>query len=144
MAEIKMYNNKVWGYTPSSYALENGYLDYRTLAKMLENTILNNDIIKYEVDYWEVVNGSEVSYYDNEKNEFVDYDEIEEWDNIDECYSEIYQYYMIDYQGYKTLERFTNEIVFYNEKLDIYLWGITHWGTSWDYVLTDIKLLKEE
>ena len=28
-----------------------------------------------------------------------------------------------------------------NEKLDIYIWAVTHFGTSWDYVLTDIKLI---
>lgn len=27
-------------------------------------------------------------------------------------------------------------------RMDIYLWGITHFGTSWDYVLTDIELEK--
>ena len=36
--------------------------------------------------------------------------------------------------------RETNEIVFYSEDLDMYLWGVTHYGTSWDYVLTDIKI----
>lgn len=45
--------------------------------------------------------------------------------------------------GYEFLAEYTDEIVFYNEKLDVYIWGITHYGTSWDYVLTDIKLNKE-
>ena len=22
----------------------------------------------------------------------------------------------------------------------MYVWGVTHWGTSWDYVLTDIEI----
>ena len=34
----------------------------------------------------------------------------------------------------------TDEIVYYNEELDMYVWGITHYGTSWDYVLTDIAI----
>ena len=34
----------------------------------------------------------------------------------------------------------TDEILFYNETLDMYVWGVTHCGTSWNYVLTDIKL----
>lgn len=46
--------------------------------------------------------------------------------------------------GYKTgarlLQQETNEIVYYNETLDMYLWGVTHYGTSWDYVLTSIKI----
>ena len=32
-----------------------------------------------------------------------------------------------------------HEIVYYSEELDLYIWGVTHYGTSWDYVLTDIK-----
>lgn len=42
-------------------------------------------------------------------------------------------------EGAEILQR-AEEIVYYNETLDIYLWGVTHWGTSWDYVLTNIKL----
>ena len=38
------------------------------------------------------------------------------------------------------LEELTDEIVYYNSALDLYLWGITHFGTSWDYVLTDVEL----
>lgn len=38
------------------------------------------------------------------------------------------------------IEQYTDDPLFYNEKLDMYVWGITHFGTSWKYVLTDIKL----
>jgi hypothetical protein len=26
----------------------------------------------------------------------------------------------------------------------MYIWGVTHYGTSWDYVLTDIKIELDE
>lgn len=55
-------------------------------------------------------------------------------------YDEIFQYFIISDNGAEILKNWTNEIVFYNEELDMYVWGVTHWGTSWDYVLTDIKL----
>lgn len=42
------------------------------------------------------------------------------------------------------IEEYTNEIVYYNETLDLYVWGVTHWGTSWDYVLTDIPCERSE
>ena len=62
----------------------------------------------------------------------------------EEDYSqEIFQYYIVDDNGAAILEE-ANEIVFYNEEFDIYIWGVTHWGTSWDYVLTDIRIEKEE
>lgn len=54
--------------------------------------------------------------------------------------NEIYQYYIISDSGKDILKYHTNEIVYYIEPLDIYVWGVTHYGTSWDYVLTDIKI----
>ena len=51
---------------------------------------------------------------------------------------ECFQYYIVSDNGAEILKEI-NEIVFYNEELDMYVWGVTHWGTSWDYVLTDIR-----
>ena len=45
--------------------------------------------------------------------------------------------------GATILCELTDEIVFYNEDLDLYIWAIDHWGTGWDYVLTDVKLINE-
>lgn len=120
--EIKVYGNKVFGFTVSDYGLANGYLDYRTLAKIIGDCILNNNLIE-ETRFigWELVNGD-------------DYGEYE--------YQEIYQYYIISEHGYEFLSRYTDEIVYYNDALDVYLWGVTHFGTSWDYVLTDVKLIQ--
>ena len=53
---------------------------------------------------------------------------------------EIYQYFIVDNNGKDLIESYTDDPLFYLEKLDLYVWGVTHWGTSWDYVLTDIKL----
>lgn len=50
--------------------------------------------------------------------------------------------YIISRRGYEFLKEYTDEIVFYNEELDIYIWGVTHWGTSWDYELTHTKLVE--
>lgn len=108
------YGNEI-----SEYGQEHGYVDYRTLAKAFD-AVLNNDIIKNTMDigYWECVSGNE---YDEETDE----------------YAEIFQCYIVDGNGAEILEK-AGEIVFYNEALDMYVWGVTHWGTSWDYVLTDI------
>ncbi len=66
-------------------------------------------------------------------------EQIEELEEQQEQEPEIFQYYIISDQGADILKRYTNEIVYYIDYLDIYIWGVTHWGTSWDYVLTDIK-----
>lgn len=184
-------NNKLagtWfcGNEASDYAKENGFLDYATLAKAFDS-VLNNDIIKNtsDIGYWDIENGSEEYYEDNDGNRYT-YDEKEERieeletkireyeDTINEVmerdedyeenhvyiamnenisrikeeiealedahYEEIFQYFIISDNGAEILKDYTDEIVFYNEALDMYVWGVTHWGTSWNYVLTDIKL----
>ena len=116
--EMTLYGNRVYGEEVSSYGLEKGYLDYRTLARIVGDCILNNTVRAETMCDWEIITG--------------------EFDHA------IFQDYIISDYGYEFLEKYTDEIVFYNEKLDMYIWGITHYGTSWDYVLTDIKLVKEE
>lgn len=119
--EIKMYDGKVYGCKVSDYALENGYLDYYTLSRVVGDSVLNNNIFHYAgYENWELATGAEE---DDEGN-----------------FYEVYQYYIITESGYRFLKDFTDELVYYHEELDMYLWGITHFGTSWDYVLTDIKL----
>lgn len=68
-------------------------------------------------------------------------DRLEEEQNADE---EVMQWYIISDSGAALLMRYTNEIIYRNEDLDMYLWGVTHWGTNWSYVLTDIRIVLNE
>lgn len=113
---IEMYNGMVWGIKVSKFGREAGYLDYATLAEMVKHRIRNNTV-REETMGWEIVNG--------------------EIDNP------IAQDYLISEMGATILCELTDEIVFYNEDLDLYIWAIDHWGTGWDYVLTDVKLINE-
>lgn len=108
----------------SEYGVENGYVDYSTLAKAVGNLVLNNSIVPNYFEDFELEHGTD---YDEENDHYYD----------------IYQYYIISGYGARILTERTDEIVYYNEKLDMYVWGITHLGTSWDYVLTDIKVDEE-
>lgn len=122
--EIQLYGNKVYGFEVSNYGLENGYLDYATLSKIVGDCVLNNSIFEFAgYENWELESGEE--------------------ENEDGDYLEVYQYYIITYFGARFLATHTDEIVYYNEQLDLYLWGVTHYGTAWSHVLTDIKLVKE-
>ena len=42
MREIRLYDGKAYGYEVSKYGLENRYLDYLTLSKIIGDCILNN------------------------------------------------------------------------------------------------------
>ena len=108
---MKMYNGKVYGIKVSNYGLENGYLDYLTLSKIVGLYILNNYLRAEAMEDWEIVAGD------------LEHD--------------IYQGYIISEQGYELLLENTDELVFYNERLHVHIWGITHFETAWDYVLTD-------
>lgn len=154
----------------SKYGQEKGYVDYSTLAKSFDCVLNNDIISKtLNIGYWETYNGSEYYYEDNdgntydeqskqekieelrEKMEELDADEnsseykaleekIDDLESMTENYYDVFQYYIISSQGAAILADYTDEIVWYNEDLDMYVWGVTHYGTSWDYVLTDIKI----
>ena len=60
------------------------------------------------------------------------------------AHEEIFQYYIVSDNGAEIIKEFTDDPLFYNEMLDMYVWGITHYGTSWDYVLTSTELEIDE
>jgi len=96
-------------------------ISYTELAKRVGDMVLCNEIATFG-DYLILENGSEI---ENENKDDV-------------TYKDIYQYYIITEGGADYLKEYTDEIVYYHEKLDLYVWGITHYGTSWDYVHTNI------
>ena len=150
-----------YGNAISEYGLENGRVDYATLANCFD-AVLNNDIMQltYDIGCWNQVSG--IIDNSDEKEELEEKrDELEEQnesspsqiteneinkinDKIEELEreqdnQEVFQWYIVDNGGARLLQNI-NEIVYYNENLDMYLWGVTHCGTSWDLVLTNIKI----
>ena len=111
---IEMYDGEVYGFKVSEYGIDNGYLDYRTLANIVGDHIQNNCVRSETAEDWELVAG--------------------EFDRA------VMSDFIISKDGYRFLRDYTDELVFYNEKLDIHVWAITHTGTRWDYVLTNVKL----
>ena len=168
MSRNKLYGTTFYGNEASDYAKENGYLDYSTLAKAFD-AVMNNNIMETTTEigyYWEQENGiidnsdeieeledqieeleDKMYEFDEDSNDYKAFEEeiekirtrIEELEE-EANQGEIFQYFIISDNGAEILKNWTNEIVFYNEELDMHVWGVTHCGTSWDYVLTDIKL----
>lgn len=177
--KIKMEQKYYYGNAISEYGLENGYVDYATLAKCFD-AVLNNDIMNltYDIGCWEQVSGiidytndieeleekkdtleeeqEEIENLlddanDQEENKLIEHykdlgyeiekikEEIEDLESEQDQEPEVFQWYIVDDLGARLLQEI-NEIVYYNETLDMYLWGVTHYGTSWDYVLTSIKI----
>lgn len=160
------YGNEASNYAKENGRLDYATLA-KAFDAVLNNGIIEATA---NIGYWESENGSEEYYEDNAGNRYTydekeerikelesKIEELEELEteeaeteineireNIealeDAHYEEIFQYFIISENGAEILKNCTNEIVFYNEELNMYVWGVTHWGTSWDYVLTDIKL----
>lgn len=120
--ENTKYYDSYYGSKVSKYGLEHGKVDYACLREAIGDCVLCNNMEKRSL---EPVNGEMFRYYDEEEP-------------ID-----IYQWYIISDSGAQLLMRETDEIVFYDEDLDVYVWAVTHWGTDWDYVLTDIDLIEK-
>ena len=161
LKSVYFYGNKV-----SEYGIKNGYVDYATLAKAFD-AVLNNNIMEQTADlgYWEQVSGmidnseeideirEQIEELEEQITEEQDEEtsrkieeleeQIEELEREQDEPGEVFQWYIVSDPGSRILEE-AGEIVYYNETLDMYLWGVTHWGTSWDYVLTNIAIDCEE
>lgn len=114
----------------------NGYIDNSEEIEEIQNKI--DDLLEQ---------------YKQEENEEKEKDLLQQIDTLEEQIKsleyeqehrhEIFQYFIIDDAGAQILQDWTDEIVYYIDYLDIYIWGVTHYGTSWDYVLTNIKIEKD-
>lgn len=99
----------------STYEIDNKILSYKNLIGKNASLILCNNIAH-------------------------DYEELEQESGFNEDDSlEIYQYYIINDDLAERLKEI-DEVIFYHNKLDIYVLGVTHFGTSWAYVPSGLKL----
>ena len=139
--------NATWG-TCGEWEQESGFIDNSDEIDEIDEQIdeLNTKISDlYEIEP------------ENENEDARIYGEIEDFeekirileDKKDDLEAEqdeqpdVYQWYIVDDQGANICREY-NEILYYNKALDMYLWGVTHFGTAWDYVLTDIPCEKLE
>jgi len=100
-------------------------ITYQELAKRLDSVFLFNKApeLDPELYYEGLVNGS---LWESD-------------DETDENVKDIFQWYLISANDADYLKRHTDELIFYSNVLDEYLWGITHFGTSWEGVYLEFK-----
>ena len=132
MEDLKMYIKME---DLNEYERKHNKISFKTLVnKLFTDMIPCNDITKL---FYNEIGGK---YTEPQIEIGTDYDE-----ESDE-YIDIYQYFIIDFSNWtydlmtKYAEQFGKEfILYYIEELDLYILGVTHFGTGWDYVLTDIE-----
>lgn len=117
---MRKQNRFFYGYEVSDEAERSGFVDYHTLSRVVK-PIEANTLAEYvhaaSMDV-EVACGN---LYDEDEDE----------------YAEVYQWFVVD--SPRLLEE-AGEYVEYVPCMDIYLWGVTHYGTPWTNVITNIKL----
>lgn len=137
-------NKKIvfWGTELNDYELENKRLSYKTMANTFD-AVLCNSIPEVDPTIWDNVECGELCDYFNADGDYItrdEYDELcENGEECEECYKEIYQYYLVGSDALWVLKK-ANELVLYSELLDCYVWCVDHYGTGWDYVLTSLEL----
>ena len=158
------YGNKI-----SDYGLEHGYIDYRTFAKAFD-AVLNNEIMSVLGYEFEQISGfvdhtDEIEELEDEIAEWIDEittdsnpeedriaveniaelkERIEELREEEDNPPDVFQYYIVSASGAELIQECEVGLLWYSDNLDMYIWGITHYGTSWDYVLTDIEIVFED
>lgn len=127
------------------YEKQEGYYSYRSLINYYcENKVLCNNLRESERFSEEFV---EELY--NMLDKYISEEDLKEYENDTLAYYEgidVFQYFITDMNDYEVecLRELNNEIIVYSSELDCYVLCVTHWGTSWDYVLTNVKIESEE
>lgn len=139
------YYEYFYGHKVSDYALEYGRLDYATLSKCFDCVLCNNIPMVDSTIYDNVISGDfEEYFYEGEEITREEAEKLEEeGKEIERNYIDIFQFFIVSDNALELLKE-AGEVVLYSEKLDCYIWCVTHYGTGWDYVLTNIKLREKE
>lgn len=129
-------------YLINEYGTTKGYRDIKLYAKTWDDFHNEMDGKSVRCTYSQIfAPDSSMILCNNIPEQFPDiWDCIENGDCYDpeyDCYNEIFQWYIIDDNTAARLKEHTDELIFYIESLDIYVLGVTHWGTAWSHVGTD-------
>jgi len=113
-------------------------IDYAELARRVGDCILFNNHNVHNTEWWcELLETpllrARLDEEDIENGILPDDDQAERASVTD---TEIYQSYHITSGGAEYLMNHTSELLSYDETLDVWIWHISHFGTSWSGVHT--------
>ena len=129
----------------NEYEREHNKISFGRLCnRVFSDMILCNNITKIDESIFDnIVIGDLYDYTDDEGNYYTQEEfEQDETGKIYEQGKEIYQWYIVNVAMSEKYiqEHFGNEIILtYSDVLDCYILGVDHFGTIWDYVLTDLE-----
>lgn len=140
MKKIGLLKNNDMG----KYEKEQGYASYRTIVqRFVGDIVLCNNIVEVDPSVYEnLLIETEEKYYNEEGEEITEdqyYGDPNAYCETNE--PEIYQYYLCNVTQWEKEQAESAGLIFsYSDMLDCGVLCVDHWGTGWDYVLTDAKL----
>lgn len=108
--------------------LKTGRISYqRAIERFVGNIVLCNNIANIDYDIFSnIINDN---YYNEDDEDYKEYED-----------NEYYQYYLCNLNEYEKDElKKSNIIISYSDVLDCDVLMVDHYGTSWDYVMTNIE-----
>lgn len=116
-------------------------VSYEELSRRVGNMIMANHLPNEVDENWmyciieQPLMRERLDELDHE-NGIADDDEDAERSTVYDI--EIYQSYIITECGAEYLFNHTSELISYSEKLELWFWHVSHWGTGWSHVHTTI------
>lgn len=127
-----------------SYEVENKKASYKTLVeRFIGDIVLCNNIIDIDTSVYDnMCLDIEPKYYDEDDNEITEEEYLENMNAYcDENIPDIYQYYLCNLSEWEEEQaKKAGLILSYSDILDCDVLCVDHFGTSWDYVLTNVEL----
>lgn len=137
MFKVTMKNGeKVYLRDVSEMARERKRLDYGSMIALCTE----GHMVWLSVSPWKMAEDWE-KQTERDFDCFADADEEEQ--DEDEADEEVFQWFIIGDEAAYMFSQLTNELIYYSESLDMYLLGVTHFGTAWSGVMTEWKLEEE-
>ena len=138
MEKLGLIKNEKLG----NYEKEQGFASYKTIVNYyVGDIVLCNNIVNIDESVYENLE-IEPKYY-NENDEEITEDEYFEDDNAycDDSAPEIFQYYVCNVSEWEKEQAKKAGLLFtYSDLLECDVLCVDHYGTSWDYVLTNARL----
>lgn len=129
----------------NEYEREHNKISYARLCdRVFSDMILCNNIAEVdEAIFDNVITGNLYDYVDDDGNYYTQEEfEQDEAGKIYEQCKDIYQWYIVNIAMSEEYiqKHFGDEFILtYSDVLDCYILGVDHFGTGWDYVLTDLE-----
>lgn len=124
------------------YEKEQGFASYRTIVeRFIGDIVLCNNITSVDECIFENLE-LETKYF-NENDEEISEEQYFEDDNAycDNNTPDIFQYYLCNLSEWqRESAKECGLLLSYSDLLDCDVLCVDHFGTSWDYVLTNVKL----